>query len=229
MSEKAWKELDSDGIDEATSNLRRHLAAQCAIVEPDLAARIHRALGRHTFTLFDNPTSIRAYLAQRDLTPDWTPETMDDVPPMHPVREVWEVRTNLTFTLEESPPGGWVVDGTLSHTVPQDRAFILQALTKDQEVSWTGWILNTSEIPVAPWRAQRLRRTRMRGTAVSASIAGIGGGLLVAGIVNVQRLNSSPASEYRQIQRESNALGASAYGAFAASGVSLAVLWGVKW
>lgn len=227
-AELSWHEMDGEALDQAMADVRTALSEQCAAIEPRLAMQIHLAMARHTWTLFDTQNSVRAYLAVRDLAPSWTEELDSQVPSDHPVRELWGDRPKWTTTLDETPTGGWLVDGSPGPEVPKDRAFVLQALERDGGAVWTGWLTDPSEIPVAPLRAARIRRIRKRGTVVSLGVAGIGAGLLGAGLIRAQDINK-PGADLLKVQQQSNALGGSAIGAFVLSGASLALLWGIKW
>lgn len=228
-ADAAWAELDGDGLDAAMTELRTSLASQCAPIDGRLALKIHRAFARHSWTLFDSQTSVRAFLAVRDLSPTWTAELDADVPADHPVRQVWSSRPGWTSTISESPPGGWLVDGNLGPEVPKDRAFVLQALSKDGSAIWSGWLTNATEVPVAPWRAQRVKRARARGTVLCLSIAAAGGGLIAAGIAERSKLRTAPPSEYLSIQSRSNTMQLAGIGTLAVAGVGMGLLWGIKW
>jgi hypothetical protein len=228
-ADAAWQALDGDGLDAAMTDLRAALAVQCAPIDDRLSVKIHLAFARHAWTLFDSPTSVRAFLAVRDLSPTWTPQLDADVPADHPVRQVWTNRPGWTTTIGESPPGGWLVDGSPGPEVPKDRAFVLQALSKEGSAVWSGWLVNASEVPVAPWRAERVRRIRTRGTVLSLGVAAAGGGLIAAGIAERGKLNTAEPSEYLSIQRRSNTLQLAGVGTTIVAGVGLGLLWGIKW
>lgn len=227
--DRAWVEMDGDEIDRGFEAVKAALEKQCAPLEPQIALRVHQAYARHAYTVFDTQTSVRAWLAVRDLAPEWTSELDDDVPPDHPVREAWGTRPGWKTSIDEAPPGGWVVDGVMSSEVPKDRAFVLQALSREGSVAWSGWLSHTNEIPTSPWRSRRIKRLRGRGTAVSVGVGLAGAGLLGAGLVTRQQLNSADPSELRQIQSRANTLGGLGIGSMVLSGASLGILWGVKW
>jgi len=209
--------------------VRASVDRQCAPIDARLSVTVHRAFGRHAWTLFDTQTSVRAFLAVRDLSPEWTASLDADVPPDHPVREAWANRPGWKSSISESPPGGWLIDGSPGAEVPKDRAFVLQALAKEGAVTWTGWLMNTSEIPVAPWRAARVRRVRTRGTIVSLGVAGAGVGLLTAGALEATKLRSAAPQDYLSIQSRANTLQLAGVGGLALSGVGLGLLWGIRW
>jgi hypothetical protein len=225
----AYEAMDGEDLDAAMGDVRGALDRQCAPASPRLAFEVHHAFARHLWTLFDTENSVRAYLAVKDLAPAWTVDLDAAVPDDHPVRGIWDSRPGWTVALDESPPGGWMVDGEPSPKVPKDRAFLLQALDRDGSVTWTGWLLHPREVPLAPWRAERVRRIRGRGTLVSLAVAGAGAGLLTAGLLEAGRVDDVPPEDRLKVQNRANTLQAGAIGAFVLSGVSLGLLWGIRW
>ncbi|TVQ90292.1 MAG: hypothetical protein EA397_13130 [Deltaproteobacteria bacterium] len=227
--DRAWVEMDGEALDRGFEKVKAALHDQCTPLTPALSLRVHQAYARHAYTVFDTQTSVRAWLAVRDLAPEWTENLDEDVPPDHPVREAWSSRPGWKSRIDEAPPGGWVVDGTPGDQVPKDRAFVLQALGRDGQVTWSSWLSHTNEVPTSPWRSQRIKRLRGRGSVVSLGVGVAGASLLGAGLITRGQLSTADPSELRRIQTRANTLGGLGIGGLVLSGVSMGILWGVKW
>jgi hypothetical protein len=225
----AWKALDGDGLDAAMADVRRHVPCLTEPTELELVLQVHRAQARHAWTTYDPQASSRAWLAVRDLAPVWPDEYESDVAEDHPVRELWTKRPQWTTTLDEHPPGGWVVDGTAAVQVPLDRAFVLQALDRRGAVIYSQWHLSAAEVPQSPWRAQRIRRIRMRGTLLAGGLGLVGAGLVGGGLVVAQSIDNVPVQDRPAYKDRANNLAGTGFAVMGGSALALGVLWGVKW
>lgn len=225
----AWQALDGAALDGAMGDVRRHVPCLAEPIELPLVLQLHQAFARHAWTTYDPQTSARAWLAVRDLAPTWTDAYDDDVAADHPVRELWAQRPQWTTTLDEEPPGGWLVDGTASATVPLDRAFVLQALDRRGRVVYSAWHVSAADVPQSPWRAQRIRRIRTRGTVLAGGLALTGAGLLGAGLLVREQMKSVPARDLPAYQTRANTLAGTGGGMLGASALAVGVLWAVKW
>lgn len=227
----AWSALDGDGLDQAMARVRTQVGCLREPAELDLVLAVHQAHARHAWTTYDPQVSARAWLAVRDLAPEWTDAYEADVPPDHPVRELWKARKPWTTTLDEQPPGGWIIDGTPGTVVPLDRAFWLQALDRRGQVAYSAWHVSAADVPQTPWRIQRVRRMRVRGTIVAGVV--MAGGLAALGGAGATRLKiqdpSTPDRDLLPLQTRQNVLAGVGVGAIGASAVAVAVLWGVRW
>jgi len=226
---QAWDDLDGDGIDRAMAKVRAHVRCLREPAELELVLDVHRAFARHSWTTYDPQASARAWLAVRDLAPEWTAQDEKDVASAHPVRELWNAREPWVMTLDESPPGGWVVDGTATDQVPMDRAFLIQAIGRRGDVVYTEWHLVASDVPISPWRAERIGRLRRRGTAASALSFAAGGALLASGLAVGSRIDKVPDVDRERYANRANVLTASGVAAMGGSALTMGVLWGVRW
>lgn len=225
----AWNDLDGTALDNAMVDIRRHVPCLNAPVELRLVLQLHQAHGRHAWTTYDPQASARAWLAVRDLAPEWTDAYDADVAPDHPVRDLWNSRPQWNTTLDEGPPGGWLVDGTPSTEVPLDRAFVLQAMNRRGAVLYSAWHLSAADVPQSPWRAERIKRLRVRGTVLGSVLAVGGGATLVSGVVVRRRAAEVPTQDKVAYIQRSNVLMGTGASVVGASALSMGLLWGVRW
>ncbi|MFK7927642.1 MAG: hypothetical protein AB8H79_05615 [Myxococcota bacterium] len=229
QADEWWEKLDGKGLDTAMSQVRRHVPCLEDPSELRQVLRIHQAHARHAWTTYDPQASARAWLAIRDLAPEWTDAYEADVAQEHPVRDLWNSRPQWTTTLDEKPPGGWIVDGSLSQEVPLDRAFVLQALDRKGHVLYSAWHLSAADVPQSPWRAQRIKRVRVRGSLLAGAAALGGGALLVSGAVVRREAQIGPVADRQRFYNRSVALTGAGVGVLGASALTVGMLWGMRW
>lgn len=230
-SEVAWHNLDGDALDAAMGRVRAATACLSDVADLDLVLMVHQAHARHAWTTYDPQASARAWLAVRDLAPEWTRAYEEDVPKDHPVRELWVERPQWTATLDEVPPGGWRIDGVESRDVPLDRAFFIQAIGRKGGIAYSGWHQTANDVPQSPWRTERVARLRKRGTVVAGVMGLAGAGLIAGALVDRARIQNvnTPARDIPDLQKRANALGGTGMALVGTSLVTVGVLWGVRW
>ena len=230
-AEQAWQQLDGPALDGAIADLQGVLPCVGQELTLEDAVSVHRTLARHASSVFDPTRSTAGWLAVRDLAPDQIAALELEVGPDEPVRLVWESRRPVRQRLSERPPRGWVVDGTDAEDVPSDRAFILQARGRRGGVTYTGWHLSPTTVPLEDWRAQRVRRLRGRGSVVAGLLMAGGVGALAQGMAlrdYIKRPNT-PEENLVPAKRQSDAMLVGGAGGVGTGLVTLGVLWGVRW
>lgn len=230
-ADRAWAALDGDALDASMETVRAQVPCLTEPVDLALAIRVHRAHARHAWTTYNPDLSTRGWLAVRDLSDPWTAADEADVPEDHPVRQLWKDRRAWTSTLDESPPGGWIVDGTLGEVVPMDRAFLLQALERDGTVAYSAWHVSPSDVPQSPWRIARVRRMRVRGSIVAGALA-LAGGAALGGAALTYNHMAKPTTDdddMLALRNRAHVLTAAGLGGVGAGALTAGVLWGVRW
>jgi hypothetical protein len=237
-SSAAAMEVSFTSLDEAAFD-RAHAALDEAVpcVTEPLDLRdvlvLHRAMAMSLFMDGDMRASTKSWGAVKALHPEWRlPEAM--APEGHLMRQLFDAASaeGELITLELEPPGGWLVDGRWTSDVPQDRAFVLQALG-DEGVTYTGYELSVAGIPITdlvqPGPSPRARKMRKVGTGVAVALAAGSAAGIGLHFHARERMYEVP---YREVDKVADRGNMASAGAAVLGGAALTVFvgaWAIRW
>lgn len=202
--EMAFVDIDEAAF--ATARRQLESALPCVVAPLDLSAalRLHRAHALIDFAEGDRIAAQRSFNAIKRLDPSWDP-TASLFGTQHPLYTLWERAEfdGVSVRVELAPPGGWVVDGNATSSVPSGASFVLQGLSRSGEVVLTGYYDSVSEIPLSNLEAlaarPRIPASRRRGRAIGSVASGAvlvgAGAFLIAAQQTASGLDSIDVSE----------------------------------
>lgn len=228
----AYAHLDDVAFDRAASALVEAIPCIAEPIPEEVLIELHYAMGLRAFGNQDTMGAQRSLAAVRELEPAWRPNerSLDPGSAMFAWYEL--VIPRQVIALAAEPPGGWLVDGRPESTIPGHRAFVLQALGRHGEVSYSGYHSAPSSLPAFDFPAQRIRRTVRVGGSIGAGTLAVGGVVTQIAAASVRGSVDEPGTtpEERLARYErSSALQTVAIGLFTGGGVVAGATWAIPW
>jgi hypothetical protein len=157
----AYAVMDTDRLFEHHRQTREAVSCLEVLVEPEDAAAIHGVTGLAAFLTEDDAGTLAAFAAALASDPSWTlPERV--APEGSVLVELQAEAATLGAGPELPMPNvdGFVlmVDGEPSLERPADRPCLLQVLTEDWEVIWSGVLEADDDLPPAALDPARFAR-----------------------------------------------------------------------
>lgn len=197
-----------------------------------IAVEIHHVLGIRAFANQDPMGAQRSLSAVRELAPEWRPNE-DTFEPGSPMLSYYEmVLPSETIPLAATPPGGWLIDGTPGTEIPGHRAFILQAVGRDEEILFSGIFASPATLPVFDYSTGEGRRNIRIGGTIGAGALLVGALASEIAAVNARGSADDPALagvERLALLERSRTLQTVAIGLGIGGAVGAGITWAIPW
>lgn len=172
-AEQALRDLDSEGLQQEVVTLSAELLPCLRTEVPTAtAARFHRLMAIHLYSLGQEEGAHAAALASKRLEPD---HTWDDaiLPPDHPIRTQWAAaEAPRTQKVPEPREGFLSFDGQPGRRRPRGVPTISQRLDAAGSPTWTTYLGPRAPLPTYPEVPRK--RNLLLGCAIAGGVAGAG-------------------------------------------------------
>ncbi len=204
---EAYATMDTDLFFSAQRSAREAVGCLEELAEPAQVAPFHGVEGLAAFLMEDDEATVASFRSALAADPSWSlPESV--APPgsllEEPLQRAAELGTGPTHPLLGSSGFHLVVDGEPDADRPAERPYVLQVVTEDWDVLWSGPLAAHDDLPAAALNPQRF-------SAGSSALSQALGG--------EERFDRSSAS---RLGYGAAAFGAAALGLATASGISAA-------
>jgi hypothetical protein len=255
-AEETFWALEVDRFDVVRGQLRGLLPCVTRSMTLEESLVLHRAFALDAYVLGDLEAVRRSFGALRMLDPAWLPPA----PEGHPLWALFhEAPIEVTTArLVVMPEGGWSVDGTYfemvaegedpltpdeevePHSLPSNRAFVLQVFDLDAMTTYTGYHFSPVDIPItdlvvvpdrAALRKKRRKLSRQVGTAIGSALlvgAGVTFGLGMAERAEVTG-GDTELDGLKAVQLRGNTYGWTSAGLATLGATTFGLAWGVRW
>jgi hypothetical protein len=158
---EAYAVMDTDALFSAHRDAREAVGCLAELIEPELVASFHGVAGLAAFLTEDDEGTLAAFSAALAADPSW--RLPDRVAPEGTVLVELQQQAASRGVGPRSPlvnHDGFVlmIDGEPSLERPSERPCVLQVLTEDWELLWSGALLPEDGLPPAALNPERFAR-----------------------------------------------------------------------
>ena len=205
-AESVWARLDLEGFRSATDSLATRFPCVVGQLTPGDAASLHRIQGLRADVVGTDELAVLAFLAARRLDSDW--RFPDFLPEQHPLRLLYArlPLDGVTMATMARPRSGKVlVDGVLTRERARGIPAVVQWLTSEGSVGWSGYLQGDEDVAGYP-RATKPRALgwSLVGVATASALASAAS-LVVSADARAQYDDlSTPANELDGLRATTN-------------------------